>query len=92
MFKMRVGSLLCAGALIFGSCLLTQTSNAAEPFSLMSSAFKDNGELAVKNAGDLKKNPNCIGQNVLPPFAWSNPPTEPKAMLSLCLILKAARV
>jgi Raf kinase inhibitor-like YbhB/YbcL family protein len=79
MFKMRVGSLLCAGALIFGSCLLTQTSNAAEPFSLISSAFKDNGELAVKNAGDLKKNPNCIGQNVSPPFAWSNPPDGTKS-------------
>jgi Raf kinase inhibitor-like YbhB/YbcL family protein len=28
----------------------------------------------VKNAGDNKSNPNCVGQNVSPPLSWSNPP------------------
>jgi phosphatidylethanolamine-binding protein (PEBP) family uncharacterized protein len=33
----------------------------------------------VKNAGDFKKNPNCIGLNVSPPFAWSNAPDGTKS-------------
>lgn len=79
MMKMRIGSLLCAGGLILASWCMSQAAKAAEPFSLTSSAFKDNGELAVKNAGNFKKNPNCIGQNVSPPFAWSNAPAGTKS-------------
>jgi len=58
---------------------VSQAVNAAEPFSLTSSAFKDNGELAVKNACNFKNNPNCVGQNISPPFAWSNPPAGTKS-------------
>jgi Raf kinase inhibitor-like YbhB/YbcL family protein len=79
MFKIRLGSLICAGGLILASCFMSHAVNAAEPFSLTSSAFKDNGELAKKNACDFKKNPNCVGQNVSPPFAWSNPPAGTKS-------------
>ena len=79
MFKIRLGSLICAGGLILASCFMSQAVNAAEPFSLTSSAFKDNGELAVKNACNFMKNPNCVGQNVSPPFAWSNPPAGTKS-------------
>ena len=79
MFKIRLGSLICAGGLILASCFMSQAVKAAEPFSLTSSAFKDNGELAVKNACNFKKNPNCVGQNVSPPFAWSNPPAGTKS-------------
>lgn len=43
-------------------------------FALSSSSFEDNGKLAVKNAGDDKSNPNCVGQNISPPLKWSNPP------------------
>lgn len=43
-------------------------------FVLSSSSFEDNGKLAVKNAGDDKSNPNCVGENVSPPLKWSNPP------------------
>ncbi len=46
----------------------------AADFTLTSSAFEDNGKLAVKNAGNNKSNPNCVGENVSPPFAWANPP------------------
>ncbi len=79
MFKIRISSLICAGAMVLASCMVGQAVNAAEPFSLTSSAFKDNGELAVKNAGDFKKNPNCVGQNVSPPLAWANPPAGTKS-------------
>ncbi len=79
MFRMRIGSLLCAGGLVLASWCMAQVANAAEPFSLTSSAFKDNGELQVKNAGNFKKNPNCVGQNVSPPLAWANPPQGTKS-------------
>jgi phosphatidylethanolamine-binding protein (PEBP) family uncharacterized protein len=54
-------------------------SSAAEPFTLTSSAFKASTPLAVKNSGDFKANPNCIGQNVSPPLAWANPPAATKS-------------
>src|ERR1700722_14288877 len=52
---------------------------AADVFVLTSSSFEDNGKLAVKNAGNDKSNPNCVGMNVSPPLEWSNPPKETKS-------------
>jgi Raf kinase inhibitor-like YbhB/YbcL family protein len=47
---------------------------AAEPFKLTSPAYADNAVIAAKNAGNNKASPNCVGDNVSPPLAWSNPP------------------
>jgi Raf kinase inhibitor-like YbhB/YbcL family protein len=58
---------------------LAQTAHAAEPFTLSSSSFKDGERLAVKNAGNNKTNPNCVGENVSPPLAWANPPEGTKS-------------
>jgi Raf kinase inhibitor-like YbhB/YbcL family protein len=79
MIKARIVGLLGMGGIILASWSMSQAAKAAEPFSLTSSAFKDDGELAVKNAGDFKKNPDCVGQNVSPPFAWSDPPAGTKS-------------
>ncbi|MGE0258594.1 MAG: YbhB/YbcL family Raf kinase inhibitor-like protein [Alphaproteobacteria bacterium] len=76
--KRGVGSVLAAGAmaLFCGGSPVT----AAEVFTLTSSAFPDNGELAIKNAGsDKQRSPNCVGQNVSPPLAWHNPPEGTKS-------------
>lgn len=55
-------------------------SAAAEgAFTLTSAAFKDGGWLSVKNAGRNPKNPNCIGDNVAPPLAWTDPPAGTKS-------------
>jgi len=54
-------------------------AQAAEPFTLTSSAFKDGTPLAKKNAGDNKANPNCVGENVSPPLSWANPPDGTKS-------------
>ena len=57
-----------------------QPAQAADVFTLSSSALKDNGELAVKNAGsDKQRSPNCVGENVSPPLAWANPPAGTKS-------------
>ena len=57
---------------------------AAEEFLLTSPSLQDNGKLAVKNAGNDKSNPNCVGENVSPPLEWKNPPAGTK---SFALIL-----
>ena len=55
--------------------LLVQPVAAQEThFSLSSSAFADNGIMALKYAGKNPANANCIGENVSPPLRWSNPP------------------
>lgn len=65
------GRLALAAGFVLGAA---QLAGAAEPFMLTSSSFKDGTMLASKNAGDNKANPNCVGENVSPPLAWSNPP------------------
>src|SRR3954466_4952041 len=74
-----VSSRIIASAGIAAAVLIGQAANAAEPFSLTSPAFKDGGTLATKNAGNIKTNPNCIGENVSPPLAWSNAPAGTKS-------------
>lgn len=74
---MGMSKKLQAGALILAaSCAIfcLDDARAAEPFMLKSPALEDSGQLARKNAGNIATNPNCVGENISPPFAWSNPP------------------
>ena len=71
---------LIAGAMAVAACA---TAQAAEPFTLTSSSFKDGAMLAKKNAGNIKANPNCVGDNVSPPLSWSNPPAGTKSYVLL---------
>jgi Raf kinase inhibitor-like YbhB/YbcL family protein len=77
----RLSSLSAVVALAL-SCGAPQ-AQAAGPFTLTSSSFKDGERLAVKNAGNNKSNPNCIGENVSPPLAWANPPEGTKSFALL---------
>ncbi len=63
----------------------TPAAFAAEPFVLMSPAFKDGTMLAKKNAGANKANPNCVGDNVSPPLAWANAPAGTKSYALLMI-------
>lgn len=54
-------------------------AHAAEPFTLSSPDFTDNGVLAKKFAGNIKANPACIGDNFSPAFSWQNPPKGTKS-------------
>jgi hypothetical protein len=69
-------SLLAAAAALL---LTGGAAMAAEPFQLTSSAFADNAPLPAKYAGNDKSNPNCVGENISPPLAWSNPPEGTKS-------------
>jgi len=69
--KSLVGCLL--GILIALPSFAAEESSSGV-FMLRAASFEDNGKLALKNAGDDKSNPNCVGQNVSPALKWSNPP------------------
>ena len=69
---------LTAGA--FAALCLAQTAHAAEPFTISSSSFKDGERLAVKNAGNNKANPNCVGENISPALSWSGVPEGTKSL------------
>jgi hypothetical protein len=56
----------------------------AEVLTLTSPAIQDNGTLAIKNAcGDKQRSPNCVGENVSPPLAWSGVPEGTKSFALL---------
>src|SRR3954468_4484907 len=65
-------------AVIAAFCM-AQTAQAQGVFTLSSSSFKDGERLAVKNAGNNKANPNCVGDNVSPALNWANPPEGTKS-------------
>jgi Raf kinase inhibitor-like YbhB/YbcL family protein len=73
MFSMRhIGGLVLAGSLALA--FSGQSSGAQAVFTITSSSFKDGQMLAKKNAGNIKSNPNCVGDNVSPQFSWTNVP------------------
>ncbi len=55
------------------------TTETPHHFTLTSSAFKDGEWIALKHGGNIKQFVNCIGDNVSPPLAWSNPPPDTKS-------------
>jgi Raf kinase inhibitor-like YbhB/YbcL family protein len=67
----KFSQMLAAAA---GLMLLAGTANAADPFTLTSTTIKDGTLMPKKVAGNIKANPNCVGDNVSPQLSWSNPP------------------
>ena len=79
--KYALGSLLFAGALA-----LSFGAARADVLVLTSSALKDNDQLAVKNAcADKQRSPNCVGENMSPPLAWSGAPEGTKSFAIVML-------
>jgi Raf kinase inhibitor-like YbhB/YbcL family protein len=76
------GSIL-AGAVALAAFCGSHDAQAQGVFTLTSPGFKDGERLAVKNAGNNKTNPNCVGENVSPAFSWSNPPDGTKSFALL---------
>ena len=73
------GSLLAAAVALISFSGLHHANAQGAPFTLSSPDFKDGGRLAVKNAGNNKSNPNCVGENISPALNWSNPPEGTKS-------------
>jgi Raf kinase inhibitor-like YbhB/YbcL family protein len=56
----------------------------ADVLRLTSPAIPDDGTLAMKNAcSDKQRSPNCVGENVSPPLAWSGAPEGTKSFALL---------
>ena len=74
-----LGSLLTAGGLV-----LSFGVAHADVLMLTSPTIPDNGTLAIKNAcSDKKRSPNCVGENISPPLAWSGVPGGTKSFALL---------
>ncbi|MBB3181829.1 YbhB/YbcL family Raf kinase inhibitor-like protein [Variovorax sp. Sphag1AA] len=49
-------------------------------FTLYAPQFPDNSPLEQRHAGNIKANPNCVGENVSPALAWKNVPPGTKSI------------
>ena len=71
---------LLIGGFVAASLSAAPVARGAGVLTMSSSAVADNGTLAVKNAcADKQRSPNCVGENLSPPFAWENVPEGTKS-------------
>ena len=84
--KRIVAAPLTAGGFLAAALSAVPVARAAGVFMLSSPALQDNGILALKNAcSDKQRTPNCVGENISPPLAWSNAPEGTKSFALLLL-------
>jgi Raf kinase inhibitor-like YbhB/YbcL family protein len=78
----HVNSLVAASALVLASWCIGGAANAADPFALSSTTFKDGTMMPKKVANKpaaQNPNPNCVGDNVSPELSWSGAPEGTKS-------------
>lgn len=74
--------LAMAGLALLAGCA-TAPSGPPDAFRLGSPALPDNGVLTSRNAGNIKTNPNCGGDNVSVPLSWANAPEKTRSFVLL---------
>ncbi len=62
---------------------LASIAQAADPFTLTSTTFKDGQMMPRKVANNLSNNANCVGQNVSPQLSWNGVPDGTKSFAIL---------
>jgi Raf kinase inhibitor-like YbhB/YbcL family protein len=75
----HLNSVFAAGALAMAAWCMGGAANAAEPFALSSTTFKDGTMMPKKVANKGPQNPNCVGDNVSPELSWSGAPEGTKS-------------
>jgi Raf kinase inhibitor-like YbhB/YbcL family protein len=82
--KHTIAALVTAGGFLASALSAVPMARAADVLTLTSPAIQDNGTLAIKNAcSDKQRSPNCVGENISPPLAWSNAPDGTKSFALL---------
>ena len=76
------GSIVTGIIALIGLCGGHQ-ADAQGIFRLSSSDFKDGERMPLKNAGNNKANPNCLGEGISPELSWVNPPEGTKSFALL---------
>jgi hypothetical protein len=77
--KRHLGSLAAATGLVLAAFGVGGVANAADPFTLTSTTFKDGTMMPKKIANKGPQNPNCVGDNVSPELSWSGVPDGTKS-------------
>jgi Raf kinase inhibitor-like YbhB/YbcL family protein len=78
-----------SGVAVGLTCVLLSACATHEPaapptaFRMSSPGMPDNAVLARKHAGNVQKNPNCIGDNVSPALEWVNAPEKTRSFVLL---------
>jgi Raf kinase inhibitor-like YbhB/YbcL family protein len=80
MLATRLNSFLAAGGLVLAGWCIAGPANAADPFTLSSTTFKD-GTMMPKKVANKGQNPNCVGDNVSPELSWSGAPAGTKSFV-----------
>ena len=71
------------GCAVVAACATPDAPVPATAFRLTSPGLEDNALLQRKHAGNLKTNPNCLGDNVSPALAWVNVPEKARSLVLL---------
>ena len=78
--KTRAAALSLA---LLAACATQEPAISPSAFRVGWTGMADNSMLPQKSAGNLKTNPNCLGDNVSPPVQWSNAPAKTRSFVIL---------